>query len=108
MSRISLIWFGAAISIAEILTGACLESLGLGRGLAVIVLGHLIGFLLLVLAGIIFLLRDTKYSATYRLAGYNDLRCIDFCSGNSEPRSYMVVPDHRGTYDSMDITGIKA
>ena len=53
MSRISLIWFGAAISIAEILTGACLESLGLVRGLVVIVLGHLIGFLLLVLAGII-------------------------------------------------------
>ena len=53
MSRISLIWFGAAISIAEILTGACLESLGLARGLVVIVLGHLIGFLLLVLAGII-------------------------------------------------------
>ncbi len=53
MSRISLIWFGAAISIAEILTGACLESLGLGRGLAVIILGHLIGLLLLVLAGII-------------------------------------------------------
>lgn len=53
MSRISLIWFGAAISIAEILTGACLESLGLVRGLIVIVLGHLIGFLLLVLAGVI-------------------------------------------------------
>ena len=53
MSRISLIWFGAAISIAEILTGASLESLGLIRGLVVIVLGHLIGFLLLVLAGII-------------------------------------------------------
>ena len=53
MSRISLIWFGAAISIAEILTGACLESLGLVRGLIVIILGHLIGFLLLVLAGII-------------------------------------------------------
>ena len=53
MSRIALIWFGAAISIAEILTGACLESLGLVRGLVVIVLGHLIGFLLLVLAGII-------------------------------------------------------
>ena len=53
MSRISLIWFGAAISIAEILTGACLESLGLVRGLVVIVLGHLIGFLLLFLAGMI-------------------------------------------------------
>ena len=53
MSRVSLIWFGAAISIAEILTGACLESLGLVYGLIVIVLGHLIGFLLLMLAGII-------------------------------------------------------
>ncbi len=53
MSRISLIWFGAAISIAEILTGASLESLGLVQGLAVIILGHFIGFLLLVLAGII-------------------------------------------------------
>ncbi|WP_026836114.1 putative hydroxymethylpyrimidine transporter CytX [Eubacterium xylanophilum] len=53
MSRISLIWLGAAISIAEILTGASLESLGLVRGLIVIVLGHLIGFLLLVLAGVI-------------------------------------------------------
>ena len=53
MSRISLIWFGAAISIAEILTGACLEGLGLMRGLVVIVLGHLIGFLLLFLAGMI-------------------------------------------------------
>lgn len=53
MSRISLIWFGAAISIAEILTGACLEGLGIMRGLVVIVLGHLIGFLLLFLAGMI-------------------------------------------------------
>ena len=53
MSRVSLIWFGAAISIAEILTGACLESLGLVYGLIVIVLGHLIGFLLLMLAGMI-------------------------------------------------------
>ena len=53
MSRVSLIWFGAAISIAEILTGACLEGLGLTHGLIVIVLGHLIGFLLLMLAGMI-------------------------------------------------------
>ncbi|MBO6166218.1 MAG: putative hydroxymethylpyrimidine transporter CytX [Eubacterium sp.] len=53
MSRISLIWFGAAVSIAEILTGACLEGLGLRRGLIVIVLGHIIGGLLLYLAGMI-------------------------------------------------------
>ena len=53
MFRISLIWFGAAISIAEILTGASLEGLGLSKGLAVIVLGHIIGCILLVLAGMI-------------------------------------------------------
>ena len=53
MSRISLIWFGAAVSIAEILTGACLEGLGLRRGLIVIVLGHIIGGILLYLAGMI-------------------------------------------------------
>ena len=53
MSRISLIWFGAAVSIAEILTGACLEGLGLRRGLLVIVVGHIIGGLLLYLAGMI-------------------------------------------------------
>ena len=53
MSRVSLIWFGAAVSIAEILTGACLEGLGLRRGLAVIVIGHIIGGLLLYLAGMI-------------------------------------------------------
>ena len=53
MSRVSLIWFGAAVSIAEILTGACLEGLGLKKGLLVIVLGHIIGGLLLYLAGMI-------------------------------------------------------
>ncbi|CAM3197152.1 putative hydroxymethylpyrimidine transporter CytX [Lactiplantibacillus plajomi] len=38
-----LLWLGAAISIAEILTGALLAPLGLGRGVAAIVVGHLIG-----------------------------------------------------------------
>ena len=38
-----LLWLGAAISIAEILTGTLMAPLGLTRGLAAIVLGHLIG-----------------------------------------------------------------
>lgn len=38
-----LLWLGAAISIAEILTGTMLAPLGLTRGVAAIVLGHLIG-----------------------------------------------------------------
>ncbi len=49
----SLIWFGAGVSIAEILAGTSLAPLGFGKGIAAILLGHLIGCLLLFLAGII-------------------------------------------------------
>ncbi len=48
-----LIWFGAAVSIAEILTGALFAPLGFSTGLAAILLGHLIGCALLFLAGLI-------------------------------------------------------
>lgn len=49
----SLIWFGAGVSIAEILTGTYFAPLGFGKGLAAILLGHLIGCALLYLAGLI-------------------------------------------------------
>ena len=49
----SLIWFGAAVSIAEILTGTYFASLGFLKGLLAIVLGHLVGCILLFLAGTI-------------------------------------------------------
>ena len=48
-----LIWFGAAVSIAEILTGTYFAPLGFGKGLAAIIIGHIIGCVLLFLAGII-------------------------------------------------------
>ena len=48
-----LIWFGAAVSIAEILTGTFIAPLGFWRGLAAILLGHAIGCTLLYFAGII-------------------------------------------------------
>lgn len=48
-----LIWFGAGVSIAEILTGTYLAPLGFGRGIAAILIGHLIGCILLFLAGLI-------------------------------------------------------
>ena len=48
-----LIWFGAAVSIAEILTGTYLAPLGFAKGLAAIVLGHIIGCTMLFLAGLI-------------------------------------------------------
>ena len=39
----SLIWFGAGVSIAEILTGTYFAPLGFGKAMAAILLGHLIG-----------------------------------------------------------------
>jgi putative hydroxymethylpyrimidine transporter CytX len=48
-----LLWFGAAVSIAEIFTGALLAPLGLKNGILAIVLGHIIGAVILFFAGII-------------------------------------------------------
>ncbi len=49
----SMIWFGAAVSIAEILTGTLIAPLGMTKGVLAILLGHLIGCVLLFLAGLI-------------------------------------------------------
>ena len=48
-----LIWFGAGVSIAEIITGTYFAPLGFKNGLMAILIGHLIGAVLLYLAGII-------------------------------------------------------
>ena len=48
-----LIWFGAGVSIAEILTGTYFAALGFRRGLLAIIIGHVIGCTLLFLAGYI-------------------------------------------------------
>jgi putative hydroxymethylpyrimidine transporter CytX len=47
------LWFGASVSVAEILTGGLLAGMGVGKGMAAIVLGHLLGTALLALAGVI-------------------------------------------------------
>ncbi len=48
-----LIWFGAGVSLAEILTGTYFAPLGLGKGVLAIILGHIIGCTMLFLAGVI-------------------------------------------------------
>ena len=48
-----LIWFGAAVSIAEILTGTYFAPLGFSKGLLAIIIGHVIGCVLLFFAGLI-------------------------------------------------------
>ena len=49
----ALIWFGAGVSIAEILTGTYFAPLGFEKGLAAILTGHVIGCVMMFLAGII-------------------------------------------------------
>lgn len=46
-----LIWFGAAVSVAEIMTGTYFAPLGLGKGIFAILLGHIIGCVMLFFAG---------------------------------------------------------
>jgi len=48
-----LIWFGAAVSIAEILTGTYFAPLGFAKGLLAILIGHVIGCVMLFFAGLI-------------------------------------------------------
>ena len=48
-----LIWFGAGVSLAEILTGTYFAPLGFGKAMAAILLGHLIGGLMMFAAGMI-------------------------------------------------------
>jgi len=48
-----LLWFGAAVSIAEIFTGTLFVPLGFAKGFFAIIAGHIIGCILLYYAGII-------------------------------------------------------
>lgn len=48
-----LIWFGAGVSLAEILTGTYFAPLGFGKAMAAILLGHMIGGIMMFAAGMI-------------------------------------------------------
>ena len=52
-ANLFFLWFGAAVSVAEILTGGYLADLGVSKGIWAIILGHLAGTALLVSAGMI-------------------------------------------------------
>ncbi len=64
----ALIWFGAGVSVAEILTGTYYASLGFLKGTLAILVGHIIGCALLFFAGYIggiskkSAMETTKYS----------------------------------------------
>lgn len=48
-----LIWFGAGVSIAEILTGTYFAPLGFQKGLLAVIIGHIIGCTMLFASGLI-------------------------------------------------------
>ena len=48
-----VLWFGAAVSMAEIFTGGLLAPLGFTQGIKAILVGHLIGGVILILGGTI-------------------------------------------------------
>lgn len=57
----SLLWFGASISIAEIMTGGLIAPLGFEKGFLAIIIGHIIGCILLYLVGTIS--GNTKFAS---------------------------------------------
>ena len=63
-----LIWFGAAVSIAEILTGTFIAPLGFGKGIAAIIIGHIIGCALLYCAGLIGAKTEKSAMETVKLS----------------------------------------
>ena len=71
-----LIWFGAAVSIAEILTGTYFSPLGFTKGVLAILLGHVIGCAMLFFAGFV----------AYRL-----LMRVDIIVGNTLPDMIITI-----------------
>ncbi|MDO5345023.1 MAG: putative hydroxymethylpyrimidine transporter CytX [Lachnospiraceae bacterium] len=76
-----LIWFGAGVSIAEILTGTYFAPLGFGKGLAAVFAGHLIGCLLLFGAGLIGAKTGKSAMETVKMS-FGQKGCLLFCALN--------------------------
>ncbi|MDD7384437.1 MAG: putative hydroxymethylpyrimidine transporter CytX [Actinomycetaceae bacterium] len=67
-----LIWFGAGLSVAEILTGTAFAPLGFSRAFTAILLGHVIGCSMLFAAGLIGALTRRSAMQTVQAAfGYH-------------------------------------
>ena len=67
-SGMFFLWSGAAISLAEIMTGSLIAPLGLKKGIAVILAGHLIGCFILAMTGLIGFKEKTPALKSSRLA----------------------------------------
>lgn len=77
----SLIWFGAAVSIAEILTGTYFAPLGFTKGLLAILLGHVIGCAMFFFAGLIGGRTGRSAMGTVELS-FGRIGCLFFAALN--------------------------
>lgn len=77
----SLIWFGAGVSIAEILTGTYFAPLGMARGLLAILIGHVIGCTMLFYAGFIGGRTGLSSMGTVKLS-FGRIGCLFFAALN--------------------------
>lgn len=76
-----LIWFGAAVSIAEILTGTYFAPLGFTKGLLAILLGHVIGCTMFFFAGLIGGRTGLSAMGTVELS-FGRIGCLFFAALN--------------------------
>lgn len=76
-----LIWFGAAVSIAEIMTGAYFAPLGMAKGFAAIIIGHIIGCIMLFFAGYIGARTELSAMETVKLS-FGQKGGLLFCALN--------------------------
>ena len=94
-----VLWFGASISIAEVITGTLLAPLGFTAGFTAILIGHAIGGVMLFLAGLI--------GATYGLSATQSFR-ISFGRYGSYAFSILNILQLLGWTAVMIISGAKA
>jgi putative hydroxymethylpyrimidine transporter CytX len=77
------LWFGASVSIAEILTGAMLAPLGFTTGMLAILTGHLLGAVILLPAGLIGAKSGLSASESFRISfgryGAGWLSALNIC-----------------------------
>lgn len=63
-----LLWFGASVSISELMTGALIAPLGFGQGFLAVLVGHIIGAFVLFPAGLIGAKSGMSWAETTRLS----------------------------------------
>jgi putative hydroxymethylpyrimidine transporter CytX len=77
------LWFGASVSLAEILTGALLAPLGFTHGMLAILSGHLLGIVILLPAGLIGAKSGLSASESFRISfgkhGASGLSALNIC-----------------------------